>query len=78
MIWALPDDAINTLLVLMDGPESVAGLAHAGVCQKLTLCHEFHSVLSHGGGQCQIPQSPLLDKILWLLRNDRRVHQVSG
>ncbi len=40
-IWALPDNAINTPLALVDGPESVAGLTHAGVGQKLTLCHEF-------------------------------------
>ncbi len=45
---------------------------------KSLRCAMNFSVLSCGGGQGQIPQSPLLDKILWLLRNDRRVHQVSG
>ncbi len=75
-IGTLPDDGVSLGRVLVDGPESVARFTCAGVCQKLTLCHEFDCVLCGHGGQGQVPQTPLLDEILGLLRNDGRVHQV--
>ena len=40
--------------------------------QKLDgFCHS-------GGGQGQVPQTPLLDEILGLRRDDGEVHQMSG
>ncbi len=75
-IRALPDDAIDTLLVLVDCPEPVSCITYSGVSQKLMLCHELDCILSGDSGQGEAPRSSFLDKILALLRNGIRVYQV--
>ncbi len=63
---------------LVDCPQPVACTTHAGIAKKLSLYHKLSGVLRGGGGQGQVPQTQLLDKILGLLRDYGRVHQVSG
>ncbi len=60
----------------MDCPWPVACTTHAGVGEKLSPYHKLNGVIGGGGCQGQIPQCPLLDKVLRLLRNSGRIHEM--
>ncbi len=58
----------------------VLSLLHAPhmleLARNFLLTTNFYGVICGGGGQGQVPQRPLLDEILRLLRNGGRIHQM--
>ena len=71
-VWAPPEDAIVTLVL------SLLHASHMLEFARSLRCAMNLTVLCGGGGQGQVPQSPLLDEILGLVRNDSWVHQGVG